>query len=347
MSTETNPPEDFEKIINDFINDIKTTFPEHNAYISKWWDRKFDVNKTTAEENKKREVLFVYRHCMKHIPERFFDILYQNDEIFSIESTTDTEFLPGLLFKNLWACDISDNTKETIWTYLKLILFSLLGQIENNAAFGESSKLFEAIDDNELQNKLQETIENMQNMFAESKESDVSSEGASSDNSTNTNLPNAEDLHSRISSMMNGKLGKLAIELAEETAQDLNLNMETPTNTSEMFQQLYKNPMKLMNMVKNIGSKLDSKIKSGEIKESELMKEGMDILQQMKDIPGFGGDMQKMISQMGLGKGAKVNLGAMEAQMNRAMKTEKMKERMREKAANKKNKGKENVASNI
>jgi hypothetical protein len=54
----------------------------------------------------------------------------------------------------------------------------------------------------------------------------------------------------------------------------------------------------------------------------------------MKDMPGMG-DMQKMFSQMGipgLGKGAKVNMAAMEAQLNRNMKTAKMKERMRAKA---------------
>ena len=33
-----------------------------------------------------------------------------------------------------------------------------------------------------------------------------------------------------------------------------------------------------MNMVKNIGGKIEGKIKSGEIKESELMSEGMDLL---------------------------------------------------------------------
>jgi hypothetical protein len=88
-----------------------------------------------------------------------------------------------------------------------------------------------------------------------------------------------------------------------------------------------------MNMVKNIGSKIDEKIKSGEIKESELMEEGMELLNKMKNMPGME-DMQQMFSQMGipgLGKGAKINLGAMEAQLNRNMKNSKIKERMRAK----------------
>jgi len=134
--------------------------------------------------------------------------------------------------------------------------------------------------------------------------------------------------------MMGGKLGKLAMELAEETAKDLNLDMENTGDAKDVFQNLFKNPGKMMNMVKNIGSKIDEKIKSGELKESELMEEGMDLLNKMKEMPGMG-DLQSIFSQMGipgLGKGAKINMSAMEAQLNRNMKNAKMKERMRTKA---------------
>jgi len=51
-------------------------------------------------------------------------------------------------------------------------------------------------------------------------------------------------------------------------------------------------------------------------------------------MPGMG-DMQKMFSQMGipgLGKGAKMNMGAMEAHLNKIMKAAKMRERMQAKA---------------
>jgi urease gamma subunit len=143
--------------------------------------------------------------------------------------------------------------------------------------------------------------------------------------------------------MMGGKLGKLAMELAEETANDLNIDMENTTDAKDVFQKLFKNPGKMMNMVKNIGNKIDEKIKSGEIKESELMSEGMDLLNKMQSMPGMG-DMQKMFSQMGipgLGKGAKMNMGAMEAQLNKNMKAAKMRERMQAKAqANKSQTGK-------
>jgi len=325
-----NPPEEFYKIINDFTSDILTTFPEYSGLISKWWNRPSE----NSEETKKKETLFVFRHCVKIFPERFFDILYKNIDMFSEGSEISTEFLPGIVFKQLWVCDISDSTKETIWKYLQLVLFSVIGTVHNKSELGDTAKLFEAIDEEELKKKLQETLEGMQNLFDAS--------GSNVDNKDSTpfsgvnmeNMPNAEQLHEHINSMMGGKLGKLAMELAEETANDLNLDMENTGDAKDVFQKLFKNPAKMMNMVKNIGGKIDEKIKSGELKESELMQEGMDLLNKMKDMPGMG-NMQQMFSQMGipgLGKGAKMNMGAMEAHLNRNMKTAKMKERIRTKA---------------
>ena len=324
-----NPPEEFYKIINDFTSDILITFPEYFGIISRWWNRPTD----TIEESKKKETLFVFRHCVNRFPERFFDILYKNNEIFKEESEINTEFLPGIVFKQLWNLDISDITKETIWKYLQLILFSVIGTVHSSSELGDTAKLFEAINEEELKKKLAETLEGMQNLF-DASDSPVNGLDASFSNINMENMPNAEQLHEHINSMMGGKLGKLALELAEETAQDLNLDMDNTGEAKDVFQKLFKNPGKMMNMVKNIGSKIDEKIKSGEIKESELMEEGMELLNKMKNMPGMG-DMQKMFSHMGipgLGKGSKINMGAMEAQLNRNMKTAKMNERIRLKA---------------
>jgi hypothetical protein len=355
------PPE-FNKIINDFISDIVTTFPEYAGLIKRWWTETLhttilneDSDKAKENARAKGELTFVFRHCVKLLPERFFDILYKNADMFKDESDVNTEFLPGVVFKQLWKCDISDSTRDTIWKYLQLILFSVIGTVHNSAELGDTAKLFEAINEDELKSKLSETLENMQsifNNFSDPKNEGANEEGANANDKgevgTNegTNgeegtkddgdqgMPNVEDLHKHINKMMEGKLGKLAMELAEETASELDLDMDSTKDAKDVFQQLFKNPGKLMNMVKNIGGKIEGKIKSGEIKESELMSEGMDLLNQMKNMPGMG-DMSKIFSQMGipgLGKNAKVNMGAMEAQMNKNMNAAKMRERMKAKA---------------
>lgn len=326
---ELNPPEEFYKIINDFTTDLLITFPEYSGIILRWWNRPTD----NIEQSRKKEILFVFRHCVNRFPERFFDILYKNNEIFKEDSEINTEFLPGIVLKQLWNLDISDNTKETMWKYLQLILFSVIGTVHSTSELGDTAKLFEAINEEELKQKLAETLEGMQNLF-DASGSPLNGMDASFSGINMENIPNAEQLHEHINSMMGGKLGKLALELAEETAKDLNLDMENTDDAKDVFQKMFKNPGKMMNMVKNIGSKLDEKIKSGEIKESELMEEGMELLNKMKNMPGMG-DMQKMFSQMGipgLGKGGKINMGAMEAQLNRNMKTAQMKERIRAKA---------------
>ena len=323
------PPDEFYKIINDFTSDIVTTFPEYSGLISRWWNRPTD----NSEQAKQKETLFVFRHCVKIFPERFFDILYKNNEIFAEESEIGTEILPGIVFKQLWNLDISDSTRETMWKYLQLILFSVIGCVHNKSELGDTAKLFEAIDEEELKKKLQEILEGMQNLF-DASGTPLNGMDASFSGINMENMPNAQEIHQHINSMMGGKLGKFAMELAEETAADLNLDMDNTGDAKDVFQKLFKNPAKMMNMIKNIGSKFDDKIKSGEIKESELMQEGMELLEKMKNMPGMG-DMQKMFSQMGipgLGKGAKLNMAAMEANLNRNMKTAKMKERIRAKA---------------
>jgi hypothetical protein len=336
-------PEEFYKIINDFIIDILTTFPEYAGIVSRWWN-------PTKPENKETECLAVFRHCVKVFPERFFDILYKNAEMFKESSEENTEFLPGIVFKLLWSYNISDTTRATIWKYLQLVLFSVIGSVHTSSDLGDTAKLFEAINEDELKSKLQETFENMQNLFdtnmnsepldPTSQDADASASASASANADPNakinmdNMPSPEQIHEHINSMMGGKLGKLAMELAEETASDLNLDLNETKDANDVFQKLFKNPGKMMGMVKNIGDKIDEKIKSGEIKESELMSEGMDLLNKMQSMPGMG-DMQKMFSQMGipgLGKGAKMNMGAMEAQLNKNMKTAKMKERMQAKA---------------
>jgi hypothetical protein len=335
-----NPPEEFAKLIKDFVSDLKTTFPEYNPLINKWWKDAEMFNYIEEEEERQKAICssesnsckLLFSFCKNKLPPRFFDILYQNEELFKPESEYDTEFLPHIHFKNLWQCDITDKTRETIWKYLQLILFSIVGTLDNKDMFGDSAKLFEAVNEEDFKKKLEETLSHMQGLFNTPEgEGDSRSEGTNSSFNME-DMPNASDLHEHITGMLDGQLGKLAKEIAEETAESLNMDMENVTDMKDVFDKLIKNPTKLMGLVKTVGDKLDTRIKSGEIKESELMAEATDIMNKMKNMPGMG-NIQSMLSKMGMGNlGGKMNTGAMEAQLNRNMKTAKMKERIRAKA---------------
>ena len=312
-------PEGFFKIINDFISDILITFPEYTNVIQKWWNLSDGSEKMVDDEEALNQVL---AHCMRVFPERFFDILNQNVEIFDKDSNMNTEFLPGIVFKHLWGCEITEKTRETIWKYLQLVLFSIIGTIHDPSELGDTAKIFENMDEEMLKTKLAETMEGMQSMFEKTGESQDAKQ------------PSADDIHSHLNDIMKGKLGKLAMEFAEETAQELELDMSNDANPKDVFQKMFKNPGNLMNVVKNVGTKLENKIKSGEIKESEIITEGMEIMGKMKNMPGME-NIQNMFAQMGLGKNTKLNMNAMESQMAQNLKMAKMRERMKKKAESK------------
>ena len=312
-------PEGFTKIVTDFLNDINTSYPE--------FEKQTQENLSMVEN----DLLQIYNYCKEVYPERFFDILYQNEEIFS-DSEKNVVFLPNIDFKDVWTDEISDQTKEIIWKYLQLILFTVVGNVDNSKMFGETSKLFEAIDEDSLKKKLEETIKEMGNIF------DLSNNPMNFENFQDVSgvnmgdLPDAEELHNHISGLMGGKLGKLANEIAEETAKELDLDLEDASDISDVFQRLFKNPGKLINMVKKVGNKIEQKIKSGEIKESELMEEAQEMMKKMNTMPGMK-NFQKMFGNMGMPGmgGKKMNMGHFNTAMHNNIKKSKQRERMLEK----------------
>jgi hypothetical protein len=316
MSSLGNISDEFKKVIKEFVNDIVNTFPEYQGLIFKWY--KEEDNQITDESS-----TYIFNYCVNVYPERFFEILYQNNELFSSESKLNTEFLPGISFRYLWSCNISDKTRETIWKYLQLILISLIGSIKDKSVFGETSKLLDNINEDEFKNKLEETLNNIQNMFSQNKNVEKTEH--------DFKLPTSDDLHSHLSTMLHGKLGGLAKEIAEETVNDFNIDTEMDTSDpQEIFKKLFSEPEKLMNLVKTVGSKLDSKMKNGDINQSELLSEATEMIQNMKNIPGMG-NIQEMMDKMGMGKNAKINKPAMENKLKLHNKRQALRKKMEDK----------------
>ena len=338
---------DFKKIITDLLRDLLTTFPEIKDTLNS------DLLNVLKAENDFESLQTIFDYCKTVYPSRFFEILYQNDEIFK-DDKFQAEFLPGIDFKILWQDEnLSIKSRETIWKYLQLILFTVVSDISDGKTFGDTSKMFESINQDEFKSKLEETMEEMQKIFnkkstkgasgagasgagldgsvaSESEEDEESTSEAGTSGFNLNDLPNPKDIQDHVNTMMEGKLGKLAREIAEETAADMNMDTENVGSVNDVFTNLLKNPTKLMGLVKNVGSKLDEKLKSGDINETELLKEASEIMQQMKNIPG----MQGMMNKMGMG-GGKMNMSGMQAQMDKNIKNSKYKDRLRAKLAEK------------
>ena len=183
----------------------------------------------------------------------------------------------------------------------------------NSDMFGDTVKLFEAINPEELKEKLESTMKDMENFFDLSnvEGSDISGTKFDKDD-----LPDPEKFQEHLS---DEKIGNLAKEIAEETANDLDVDVNNAKSTGEVFEKLVKDPTKLMGLVKNIGGKIQYKIKSGEVKESELLEEAKEIVEKLKTTPG----LKNMMSKMGMGSGANLNVSAMNAHLQQNLKTAK------------------------
>ena len=154
-------------------------------------------------------------------------------------------------------------------------------------------------------------------------------------------LPNMENLQSHLKTLFDGKIGTLAKELAEEVADefknDLGGDLDDSKSAQDIIKTLMKNPNKIKNLMKTVSTRLDDKMKKGEISKDDIMKEAGDFLNQVKSAGGDAGvnDMLKNVMKtMGLGKNAKINKGA----LNRLMKQNETREKLVNKLAAKREK---------
>lgn len=315
VDTEETSKNKFEKIINDFVRDLKTSFPEFEGQISAYYDEKGSL---------KTDML--YNHCKSVYPERFFDFLYKNEDAISDESL-NTEILPSIDLKTVWAIEgLTDSIKDTIWKYLQLVLFSIVGDVDDKNIFGNTAKMFEAVDEDELKHKMEDTMKDLFELFQNGTSNEDDENTDSKDSTEAPEFLNPENMQEHISSLLGGELGQLATEIAEETAQEFEMDMEGATDSQDVMKKLLSNPQKLMKLVKKVGGKLDDKMKSGDINEGELMKEAGELMKKMNGMPGMSnitgmlknagaskGDLNDILKQMGVpngGKNTKVNMSA-------------------------------------
>jgi len=354
-------PNNFRSLVKDFVNDLITVFPEYDFYLIKWG----------APDISDVELKTLLDHCEQVYPERFFDILYKNEEIFQENSDINTHFLPRMNFQLLFNCEgVSDNSKESMWKYLQLMLFTVVGNIDDKKSFGDTMNIFEGIEEGMLQDKLEETmkgitesIEKMSssvNGFVDQmdevrKESELNVDGSNNEvppsnidedmknvfgNLPNmSGMPNLEGLHNNLKKLFDGKIGKLAKDLAEEVAEEFkdSLGDLDNANPQDVIKNLMGNPNKLKGIMKTVSSRLDDKMKSGEISREDIMKEAGDFLNEIKKTSGDAGVNEMLKNVMknmgGIGKNAKINKGA----LNRVMKQSETKEKILKKAQERKN----------
>jgi hypothetical protein len=354
------PPENFIVIVRDFVKDLSITFPEYVHLWINWTDAKLPES----------EIQKLYDYCTSIYPQRFFDILYQNDEIFNAESTTNTFFLPNVDFKTLYDCDnVSENTRKAIWKYLQLLLFTIVNSVKDKSDFGDAMNMFDGIDESELQNKLNETFSSIGDFFKNMEENVNTDQSDEQDSEMpmpdmkdffkfaekmktdagldddempggfkfdRNSMPNPEDIHGHLKGLFEGKIGTLAQELADEISQDFGdilggSDEDQPTNTQDVLKKMMKNPKKIMDLMKTVSGKLDEKMKNGDISKDEIMKEATEWMSKMKDMGGTD-QFNEMFKNLTKSMGGLgKNMKIDQNAISRMTKTQAMKERMRNK----------------
>jgi hypothetical protein len=152
-------------------------------------------------------------------------------------------------------------------------------------------------------------------------------------------MPNMENIQEHLKTLFDGKIGKLAKEMAEEISEEFSdlvgEDMKDVKNTQDVIKKLMKNPKKIMDLMKKVSGKLDSKMKSGEISRDELMKEAGDLMSKMKEMGGqdqFAEMFKKMAGSMGgLGKNMKLDTNALDRMTKQASMRDKMKSKLEQK----------------
>lgn len=329
-------------IIVDFTNDLTKVFPEYSFLWEKW------LYADDAEYEK------LHQHFMSVFPERFFDIMNSNADIFSPDSELNVMFLPDVDFRLLFNCEgVSEGTKKSMWKYLQLLLFTVLGSVKDTTDFGETMNMFENMDENELQNKMKETMEGMEEFFrgfeGATNEGLEGLEGTTNEDSNEDTtdeteqrkpygfkMPKPEVIQEHMKTLMEGKLGKLAKELTEEFTGDLKDIFDESEDTrgksmKDIMAHLMKDPKKITNVMKKITERLKTKLESGDISQDELMKEVATLVEKFKEMGG-GEDFMKSFTNGPFAKMFKNMAGGASAnQIIQQGKQSAMKERLRKK----------------
>jgi hypothetical protein len=317
------------------------------------------------------DILSVVTHIKDRIY-KFTSYIYNDDtSIFSQEQnedSIDTELLPGIDWRTLWNTeDISETTQQSLWNYVKLFYWSLImtytnEELEqfhitnmNNESNGDGNR--EEQEAQQFQLMFEKIMNDMKNMVhvQEATNGDGSTETQSEQNEQTDNMfdmsninigdmPNPEDIKERLDGILGGRIGKLAQEIAAETAEELDINPENVTNPQDLFGKLFSNPGKMMKMVKNIEGKLTSKMEKENISEDELMKEAMEMMTNMGSMPGMPNVMEMMKGMMGGGGMPNMPgmpdlskmmsnpavMGMAQNKMHQAQETDKIKQRLRQ-----------------
>ncbi len=102
----------FTQMMGQFLTELRSTFPEETKL--KVYESHFDMMKKMNA----RKIVEVFMESVRP----YQDKIMAQDEKFLLNNADKISFLNDLNITRWWTADVSDNTKNAIWQYLKTLL---------------------------------------------------------------------------------------------------------------------------------------------------------------------------------------------------------------------------------
>lgn len=305
----------FFSVMREFVPDFLSEFPSYENTLHPGIKAIMEHKDDEFPESVLTDVLTVYTFSKTNLPRHFIDIINEDmNFLLSENPNATTELIIGIDFKNVWKEEsISDNTKSIIMNYLQMFLLSLISDIEDKSIFADPD-IYEKMEDSEFQEKLNDMVDNLEGYFK--------------DKDNVPNIPKPEEVNEKMSSILNGKIGEIAQEIARETLDELKSDDSLDMNNPDVLKKLLNDPSKIMNLTSKIGTKLDTKMKNGDLTDDELLQEASNIMETMTNIPGME-IMQDMVFNMFNPK-QKQQKNKMKQEMNAASTKERMLQKLKQ-----------------
>ena len=259
MSTQIN---NFKKHFFKFIDNLKKTFPEYTSTIDKHytesWGSLDDIN---TFYNK----LTPYSEYISTSNDKLF---YDHTELY---------FLNEINFVLLWRDKkLTDRSKEYLWKHLHTLL--IIGNLINGI---DIDNLLKSIDLNKQDNN-------------DNTSSSSSNSVMNDESQINDAKESVKQMFNSNNSANNNFIGGMVEDIAGELSQEFNKNpnfLNPQALISGLLGNNNNNP--LMNIVKNVSDKIETRVKDGNIDEKELLSSAQGLFNQM-NMPGMPQGMPGM-----------------------------------------------------
>ena len=269
-----------------FLQSLKDVFPEHKKQFVEETIRVHDDN----DDALVLRVMKTMRPIIAPVRSRDFDKLRTMNEPI-VGSIT----LSSLLF----AEGVTESTQQAMLSHIQTLYllgahmfeFDLSGT-DAQATFHNFLEEFQSITDEEMGEAVKEHSKELLAMFHNLTKhmEDVQTTAGGVDLSGSvTGVP-------ALDSLLSGKIGQLAQSIASEIdPEEFGLGtLEELSSPQDVIGKILKKPQNLMKMVKKVGTKVQDKIKKGEINQKELMAEATSMIDQLEGNELFQSMMSKM-----------------------------------------------------